>query len=246
MAYYKSNAVYEALDRTSGHPFAWVSGNAWMLAYADSSAVPRVMVLAYGTSWKPQANAAKALLKIAAAAGLPIVRVRFDDSVGEIDRVTYAEGMSAPGTAISLADLKAKFQAFGLPVKQGACGKSVNDATSSAYHNWQRDNLGAIKVSDLDLVRLDSAGTPVEILELKRSYYPLAEWAPFSKDFVNFNVLLAIARKSNLRFTIAYNLRQKNPFKDDASTLSLFDYPAPNAPKHLCFIDFPDFVAGSY
>lgn len=246
MAYYTSNAVYESLDRTSGHPFAWVSGNAWMLVYGDAAAVPRVMVLAHGKSWKTQASAVATFGKIAAAAGLPIARVAFDDTAQDVGDVRFADNLTGPATTVSLVELKAKFQAFGLPVKSGVCGKSVNDATSSAYHKWQRDNLGAIKVTDLDLVRLDGNETPTEILELKRSYYPLDRWKPFSDDFVNFNVLLAVARAAGLRFTIAYNLRQKHPFKDDASTLSLFDYSAANSPKHLGFAAFPDFVAGSY
>ena len=246
MAYYQSNAVYKALEQTANHPFAWVSGNAWMLVYGDTSAVPRVMVLAHGTSWKQQPAAMRTFERIAAAARLPVARVAFDDAAESVADVRYADGLAGPGTTISLADLKAKFQAFGLPVKSGVCGKSVNDATSSAYHKWQRDNLGAIKVTDVDLVRLDGNGNPTEIVELKRSYYPLSQWKPYSDDFVNFNVLLAVAGKAGLRFTIAYNLRQKTPFKDDASTLSLFDYRTPNAPKSIGQFPFDDFVAGKY
>ena len=246
MAYYQSNAVYKALGSGGNHPFAWVSGNAWMLVYGDSEVVPRVLVLAHGFSWKPEPAALQTFERIAALAGLPAVRVAFDDAAGSIGSADFAATVSGPATTISLDDLKNRFQAFGLPVRAGACGKSVNDATSSAYHKWQRDNLGAIKVSDIDLVRIDGAGNPTEMIELKRSYYPLDRWKPFSDDFVNFNLLLNVSQKSGMRFTIAYNLRQKTPFKDDASTVSIFDYPKANAPKHLGHFPFADFVAGNY
>ncbi|WP_423395651.1 hypothetical protein [Burkholderia sp. LMG 21824] len=246
MTYYQSNAVYKALEQSTNHPFAWVSGNAWMLVYGDDSAEPRLMVLAHGRSWKPEPTAMRTFEMIAAAAGLPVVRIAFDDAADSVNDVHYANGLADLGTTISLADLKAKFQGFGLPVIGGACGKSVNDATSSAYHNWQRDNLGAIKVTDVDLVRIDIAGMPCEIVELKRSYYALDKWQPFPNDFVNFNVLRAVAGRAGLRFTIAYNVRQKTPFRDDASLLSLFDYPMPNSPKFLGHFPFWDFAAGKY
>ncbi|WP_323118655.1 hypothetical protein [Burkholderia alba] len=246
MAYYQSNAVYQGLEHTGQHPFSWVSGNAWMLVYGDGAAIPRVMVLAHGRSWKPDPTAMRVFETIAGHAALPVARISFDDEDGAlIGDVRYADNLAGPAKTISLSALKAEFQSFGLPVRGGACGKSINDASSSAYQNWQRDNLGAITVSDIDLVRIDDNG-PVEIVELKRSYYALDEWRPFRNDFTNFNLLGAVAEAADLRFTIAYNHRQKTPFRDDASVLSLFDYPAPNEPQALGHVSFGDFVAGRY
>ncbi|WP_414441824.1 hypothetical protein [Burkholderia sp. 22PA0106] len=246
MNYYKSNAVYKELEQSDNHPFVWVSGNAWMLVYANEWSVPRLMVLAHGASWEPEPMAMRVCSAIATSAGLPVIQVEFDDTADSIDDVRYANSLGGQATTISLVDLKAQFHAFGLPVTSGACGKSVNDSSSSAYHNWQRDNLGAIKVTDIDLVRINSTGMPREIIELKRSYIPLNQWSPFSSDFVNFNVLHDVARRAVLQFTIAYNVRQTNPFRDDASWLSLFDYPIPGRPEPLGQFAFGDFVLGKY
>lgn len=46
--------------------------------------------------------------------------------------------------------------------------------------------------------------------------------------------------------SIAYNLRQKRPFHDDASELSMFSYPEENGPVLLGRFSFDEFVEGTY
>ena len=136
---------------------------------------------------------------------------------------------------------------MGLPVKSGACGKSVNDATSSAYHNWQRANLGSIKVTDIDLIRLNDQGMPVEAIELKRSYYPLKDWKPYSDDYVNFNLLHSVCQSAGMEMNIAYNVRQTKPtFFDNASRLTIFSYKNVNSPIKMGEYDFSEFVDRKY
>ncbi|GAB2782222.1 hypothetical protein GCM10027040_05370 [Halomonas shantousis] len=246
MNYYRTNAVYETLMQTREHSFVWVSGNAWILVYADAAGVPRLLVMAYGASWSRQERVITAFGTLAEAARLPHVLVGFDDRVPVIDSVSIST-MNVPPVTIGLDRLKAIYQRFGLPVTAGACGKSVNDATSSAYHKWQRENLGAIKVSDIDLLRLGEDGTPTEIIELKRSYIPLEKWAPYRADYANFNLLCAVSHTTGWHFTIAYNLRQTRPrFHDDASRLSLFRYWNHDTPQRLGIVDFQAFVNGHY
>lgn len=246
MGYYKTNAVYKLLESERAHPFVWVSGNAWMLIYGDQNVTPRAMVLVYGKSWVIQNEVVNTAKAMAAKSELPLFFVSFDDGAQSIDKVEFER----PGQAraeLTLDQLKDEFQKIGLPVKSGVCGKSVNDATSSAYHKWQRDNLGSIKVTDIDLVRLNSNGEPAEAIELKRSFYSLDQWNPYSDDYVNFNLLLSVCQKAAMKLTIAYNVRQTKPFfNDDASQLLLFSYSTPNKPVKLGKFSYAVFLAGTY
>ncbi|WP_409476652.1 hypothetical protein [Stenotrophomonas sp. Y-13] len=246
MSYYKTNAVYNALSAEQSHPFVWVSGNAWMLIYGDQSATPRALVLAFGNSWSLQKDVIQTAKKISSKSGIPLFFVKFDDGANSIDKVGFGRPGQQP-CELTLDQLKDEFQKIGLPVKSGACGKSVNDATSSAYHNWQRSSLGSIKVTDIDLIRLSTDGEPIEAIELKRSFSPLQEWNPYPVDYVNFNLLLAVCNQSAMRMTLAYNVRQTKPvFNDDASRFALFSYVTTNSPVRIGQFNYSDFLAGIY
>lgn len=246
MSYYKTNAVYGRLELEEDHPFVWVSGNAWMLVYGDQNASPKALVLAFGSSWNIQKEVVRVSKEIAQKSGIPLFFVRFDDSVDEIEKVGFSQPGHKP-IELTLDELKEEFAKTGLPVKSGHCGKSVNDATSSAYHNWQRASLGAIKVTDIDLVRLDDDGEPIEVLELKRSFYSLQDWKPYQDDFVNFNLLLSVCRQADIKMNIAYNVRETKPvFKDDASRFAIFSFSAPSSPDKTGLVSYADFLRGAY
>lgn len=246
MSYYKTNAVYARLESEKNHPFVWVSGNAWMLVYGDQNADPKAIVMAFGQSWTLQKEVVETVKKIAANSGIPLFFVKFDDGAQSIDKVGFGRP-GQPPTELSLDELKDEFQSIGLPVRSGACGKSVNDATSSAYHNWQRSSLGSIKVTDIDLVRLSKEGEPVEVIELKRSFYALHDWKPYPDDYVNFNLLLSVCKKAGMEMSIAYNVRQTKPiFRDDASRFAIFSYPKPDSPVRLGLFDYKDFLVRGY
>jgi len=246
VSYYKTNAVYGLLELEEVHPFVWVSGNAWMLVYGDQNASPRALVLAFGSSWSIQKDVTRVAKKIAEKSGIPLLFVKFNDTADSIDKVGFGKPGQQP-RELTLDQLKDEFQKVGLPVKGGACGKSVNDATSSAYHNWQRSSLGSIKVTDIDLIRLSAEGEPIEAIELKRSFSPLQTWNPYPVDYVNFNLLLAVCKLSSMRMTIAYNVRQTKPvFNDDASKFALFSYLAANSPLRIGQFGYSDFLVGNY
>lgn len=246
MNYYKTNAVYESLKSEQAHPFVWLSGNAWMLIYGDQNTTPKALVLAFGESWPLQNDIIETAEKISSASGIPLLFVKFDDAAeSTISKVEFGK----PGQAreLNLDQLTAEFRSLGLPVRSGTCEKSVNNATSSAYHDWQRSSLGSIKVTDIDLIRLNTEGEPIEAIELKRSYYPLEKWNPFSDDYVNFNLLLSVCKQSAMKMTIAYNVRQNKPvFNDDASRFALFSYTANNSPVRIGQFGYSDFLTGSY
>lgn len=248
--YYKTNAIYVELEKRGSVPFVWTSGNAWILLYANSAASVRVVAFVTGKSTtksgedqRLRLEAARATaVAMATAAGVPFAAIEFDDEAESIDSVTLN------GIAVSLDELKAWFAKAGLPVQGPTTSKTINDASSSAYHNWQRANLGAIKVSDIDLVRLaPKTKAATEIFELKRSFIALEKWKPYTVDYQNFNVLADLATRVGVRLTIAYNVRVTKPvFVDDAARISLFAYSRDAGARSLGEISFDEFLQGKY
>lgn len=250
MRYYTTNAVYKLLEAHHNEQFVWVSGTAWILLYADNAAQVRAVAFVSGHSMGSADSQIVARLKaaetaantLAEVAQLPFAVIKFDDRAASIDRVELN------GNSIELPALKAWFSKIGLPVNAGATQKEINSAESSAYHSWQRNNLGSIKVSDVDLIRIDAGAKSVtELIELKRSFYSLEQWKPYRQDFDNFNVVANLAIRIGAKFTIAYNQRVTKPeFRDDASRLSLFSYSMSNGPQTLGMVTFDQFVKGAY
>lgn len=245
MTYYKTNGVYKMLERADSHPFRWVAGNAWTLIYGDNQSNPLVCALVAGKSWSFQKEIFSLVKRISEVAGLPMVYIEFDDQRSEIEEVE-ASVNGSDLKKYELHNLRDLFSSFGLPVKSGKVSKAINDASSSAYHNWQRRNLGNISVSDIDLFRKSTESVPAEIIELKRSYISLERWKPFPVDYTNFNLLLSVAKLCSLEFSIAYNVRHKNPFYDDASMLSVFRYSERGFPKYIGVFNADDFIRGEY
>ena len=247
MSYYRTNAIYESLCKEEGHRFFWVSGNAWMLLYGSSDAEVKAIVFVSGRSWKPRGDIISLIESISHNSGVPLLFVNFDDSAKEIEGVEFRK-IGQDFTSLSLEELRDEFSSVGLPVKGGMCGKCVNDSTSSAYHKWQRENLGSsITVSDIDLIRVGENGDPIEAIELKRSFFPLNRWRPYPDDFPNFNVVLSLCEKAEMRFTIAYNVRETKPsFFDDPSRISIFSYPRRNYPIMVGEVSLQEFVEGFY
>ncbi len=247
--YYSSNALYERLQREGCHDFHWAVGNSWVLLYGDSSPVPRLIVFASGASseeldelGRQRMKATFALAwKLARRAGLPFATIEFDDRSGEISEVSLNKKI------VSLDELKAWFSKFDLAVKGNETGaplKAINDASSSAYHNWQRSALGRITVVDIDLVRIDAiTREPMTIYELKRSYIAIDNWSPFRADYRNFDLLAKLAEMANVRFLISYNVRHKKPnIYDDVRIIHLFSYSVHTGAESLAVVSFENFV----
>lgn len=244
--YYKGNAIYTELEKQGDIPFVWTSENSWILLYGDSTANVKLIAAVQGQSIN---NAdSKTLSRIidtqikaselAETARIPFITIEFDDEAEVIDSA------KVDGRAISLGELKNRFHKAGLPVTGGSTSKAINKAASSAYHEWQRTNLGAIKVSDIDLMRLDSKKNKVkEIYELKRSYIALEKWRPYPADFPNFDVIEYLISRVDVRFTILYNVRSTSPFHDDPSRVALFSYSHKGGPKSLGILSFDAFLA---
>ncbi|MCO7643284.1 hypothetical protein NJI34_41710 [Pseudomonas sp. S 311-6] len=251
MNYYSTNDVYSRLDKLANHRFVWVAGNAWMLIYGDKYANAKAIVFVFGSSVRKGApreterteQSSILARKLAMGRRIPFHIIEYNDEADAIDSVML------DGEQVSLEALKRKFDEIGLPVREGSVVKAINSQGSSAYHQWQRDSLGAITVSDIDLVRMDdSLSKPIEFIELKRSFKSVSEWNPYPQDFPNFNLIVDVASKVGSNFTIAYNYHVKKPhYVDDASKLSLFEYPSVSGgARHLGVFSFNQFVAGDH
>lgn len=230
MRYYKSNALYEYISSNNLHQFKFVVGDAWQLVYGDNSCNPLLLILASGVLNaeienfpSTQEQEAFNLLSIAATkANLPIRYIRFASDVAEVENVRVSDASFVYST-LTMPQLSQMFGSFGLPVSNTHTAKYLNDATSSAFHKWQRSSLGvALTVSDIDLWRLSETGTPELVFELKRSYYDLPRWKPFTDDYRNFKLISSLCNLSGMQFKIIYNQRIKTPFTDKIDKLKIF------------------------
>lgn len=230
MEYYKSNAIYDHIVQKQLSQYKFVSGNAWQLVYGDNSCNPLLLILAAGVPYEEINNEPTAeerfafslLQFIADKAKLPIRYIRFASDVDEIENVRLSDS-SFVYSVLSMPELSDLFASFGLPISNTRTAKYLNDRTSSAYHNWQRGSLGvALTVSDIDLWRINDLGEPEIVFELKRSYYELNRWQPFTDDYNNFRLISNLCNKASIQFKIIYNKRTKNPFREHIDSLKTF------------------------
>jgi hypothetical protein len=230
MEYYRSNAIYDHIKEKKIPLFKFVVGNAWQLVYGDNNCNPLLLIFAVGVPLKDidnlpsqdEVEAFNLLLTAGTIANLPVRYVRFACDVNEIDTVRVTDNTFAY-SSLTMPELSELFKSFGLPVSNTRTAKYLNDRTSSAYHNWQRNSLGkALTVSDIDLWRISNSGKPEIVIELKRSYYDLKRWQPFTDDYRNFRLISNFCNKAGMEFKIIYNQRIKTPFQDKIDYLKIF------------------------
>lgn len=229
MDYYTGNGVYDYLiECDEREKFYWTSGNIWMLVYGDEQYDPRVLTVVSENLLRipltqEESEAIRTAKYITENTDVPIAFVRFE-AEKSIENVLFWENDMKSMEHISSDELRRRFAQFGLKVNEASSHKSINDKSSSPYHDWQRENMGdAIVVADIDLVRREG-NKPVEVIELKRSYIELENWEPFRKDYKNFILISKLARKRGIEFYIVYNKRIKTPFYDDVSRLKIFEF----------------------
>lgn len=231
MTYYKSNALYDKIKEMGLTNFKFVSGDAWQLVYGNDACNPLLLVFAKGTTFteynqelsEQDIDAINLLSHVSDRTGLQLIIIKFQTDMSIIQEVLFAYS-DLKFQKISLSGLSALYGKYGLPVSNTSTDKYLNDKTSSAYHNWQRQSLGrSLTVSDIDLWRIDETATPEIIFELKRSYYSLERWKPFTDDYNNFRLISNLCNMASLNFKIAYNVRTKYPFYDDISKIKLFE-----------------------
>lgn len=227
--YYRGNAIYQHIQEKGISTFEFVTGNCWQLVYGNENGDPLLLVLAYSTNGTsieiPEdvniKKGFKRLQQLSEFSGLPLISVSFDTTSEIIDSVTVSYDLQN-FERLTLNKLSQRFASYGLPVKSTSTHKYLNDKTSSAYHKWQRSHLGYnIVVSDIDLWLIED-DKPIVIVELKRSIIALDKWKPYSDDYANFILLAKLCQSSGIKFSIMYNVRNKNPVKEIIDRVKLF------------------------
>ena len=229
---YTGNAIYDYIyDKNLDYYFS--AEHDWTLVYGNAESIPKIMVFASkvpdikSNCTDNELKAANKAFSVAKYLKLPFIFVRFminnnlvrilEENVGKWQIVTYDE----------LRDI---YEKYGV-VQPGTAKKPVNQYTSSSYHVWQRNNLGRITVSDLDLIKYNS-GQVQEIIELKRSKIPLNRWTPYNNDYPNFALIInaIVGSGGKIPFTLYYNLMgsgERGMRAEDISLIKVYDFIIP-------------------
>lgn len=229
MDYYVGNGVYDFLSKCKEKEnYFWTSENFWILVYGDSNYEPKVVTVASGNPLnivitEAEMKAVKVARQLVEGTDIGVNFVRFDPCK-PINQVAYWNPGMARIPIISSEELKNRFRQYGLEMNEMSAHKSINDKSSSPYHDWQRAHMGdSVIVADIDLIRYQGEEIR-EIIELKRSYIDIEKWEPYKQDYKNFILLSKLARRRKLDFFIVYNHRTKTPFFDDVSKLKIFAF----------------------
>lgn len=230
---YTGNAIYEYIYNENLDYYFSAKDN-WLLVYGNMYNIPKILVFVskvtninndYSEEEKEKVNKS---FSIARFLKLPFIFVRFmvDNKI-----VRIWEGQVGQWQDVTYNQLRNIYEKYGV-VQSGIVQKSVNQYTSSSYHEWQRNHLGKITVSDFDLIK-NNNGKVQEIIELKRSKVPLNIWKPYENDYSNFALLIntIVGSKEKIYFTLYYNLLkagQKGMRLEDTSQIKVFDFNIPN------------------
>lgn len=233
--YYTTNAMYEYLEDNCVPGFLFARKNKWLLVYGTAASEPKLILVVSAVSQekidkavlgKHEAEIVDAALQLSIKSELNAYVMRYckDDDI--IDTIQLINPSKRKYVNTFIDSLRNLFEDNGLQMSKASSAKSVNDRTSSPFHEWQRKNMGKdITVSDIDLIRLKK-GKPQRIYELKRSFIPLSSWSPYNDDFPNYKLLANLADMADMDFQIVYNRRDKDPFFDDISKLKRFTFSA--------------------
>ena len=206
MPYYTGNAIYNYINEKCLDYF-FCTKDSWTLIYGDANSNPKLLAFVSEVDdlssdisvleIKQSENAEK----IADNLNLPFIFIRFQKKSDNL-----FVSLNGKQGIINYQKLKELFIEFGVS-NNGTPSKPVNQYSSSPYHDWQRNNLGKITVSDLDLVKFEQDEV-VEIIELKRSKISLEKWFPYEDDYPNFQLIINSILNSNkiINFRIYYNL----------------------------------------
>jgi len=231
-SYYSRNGIHDYIVKNNIKNFYFVTGNMWQLIYGDPNCNPKLLVLASGVKKEEyvqnlnneEIKAFEILCQIGSKTGLPVLYLKFIQDSDRIEEFI----ISKDGQSFSIAspdELTEIFSDAGLPIKEGAIKKEINDKASSIYHLWQREHLGEnIVVVDIDLIKFNSNNEIEIIFELKRSYISLEKWGPYEKDKNNYILLSKIAQTMAIKLRIIYNVRIKFPiFKDILPKIKIYN-----------------------
>ena len=223
---YDGNAIYRHLAQ---HPHSALVGpgaQTWPLVYADKDGTPKAVVVVCDITPGQPIPANPTFLKhthaLAQRMGVPFRMLLFCSKQPPL-KFAVIDGPGIPRRYLDPNQWRDEMKGFGIDVR-GTSNKAINRASSSPYHDWQRDNLGAIRVVDIDLLRLDEARSVTHLIELKRSSIPMESWTPFAKDSKNFDVLANVAQLTCTSLELAFNGYNKQTLVDDLSRFNVFQH----------------------
>ncbi len=232
MLNYNGNAICDYVV-SKGLNYFFSARNSWMLVYGDSNSIPKLLVYVrqvgdYNETSLNEKKHEDMVQEFARTLKLPFIYVRFKLNCSI---VMVREPWEKRCKSISYDELRDIFEKYDV-VSPGTPKKAVNQYTSSSYHVWQRETLGAITVSDFDLLRIKNHQIE-EIIELKRSKYDIEKWTPFTNDYPNFALLINSIVNSGKRipFTLYYNKMADGPEGgrvEDISRIKVFSFDIPD------------------
>lgn len=254
--YYQTNAIYEYIEKNKLPGYTLAKENIWLMVYGDPESIPRLLLVISAVPEERYENMditprERGVMELAARfAGKTRLEYRVVRYCQDwpLDKVQYMEYPSRHAV-IGINALKHLFERNGVkgdPLPGGdETSKELNDRPASAFHIWQRKNLGNITASDIDLIAWKNR-KPARIYELKRSYIALEKWQPYAQDFANFRLIARFAKKIGADFQIVYNRRTKNPYFDDIRRLKRFAFfPEEGRAEYIDTIALGDFFGGA-
>ena len=229
MQEYKGNAIYNYILNRKYSYFFCVKNN-WVLIYGNACCMPKLLVY---VSKVPSLNipigndehsAFLKSFKLSKYLNLPFLCVRFMPKSSEL---YLWQEECAKWRKMRFDTLRDVYESFGL-VEPGIAKKAINQYSSSPYHDWQRENLGRITVSNLDLIKFKEDKTE-ENIELKRSKQALESWEPYRADYPNFALLLntIVSSGKKIKFSLYYTLLHEGRVGErveDISKIKLYNF----------------------
>ena len=235
---YKGNGITQYIVDNKLDDYFFSAKNSWLLLYGKKEGqVPEPRLLAfvcevndgYAYTADQKKNLSDAVV-ISKELNLPLLAIRFKKNCNDV--AVTEKGV--PTRLITYSELKEKFQKEYNVIPNAEYGnKDINAYSSSSYHDWQRQALGGIVVTDLDLVKIDRHNETIEkIFELKRSRTFVNYWTPYPEDYMNFGLIInaIIASKKNIPFCLLYNRYEMIGINriDDISKMSVFAFDVPS------------------
>lgn len=234
---YEGNGITQYIIDNKLDDYFFSAKNSWLLLYGKKEGqIPEPRLLAfvcevndgYGCTAEQKKSFYDAVI-VSKELKLPLLAIRFKKNCNTV--AVTEKGV--PTRLITYPELKEKFQKEYNVIPEAEHGnKDINAYSSSSYHDWQRQALGGIVVTDLDLVKIDRHNETIEkIFELKRSKTFVNYWTPYPEDYMNFGLIInaIIASKKNIPFHLLYNRYEMIDGSriDDMSKISSFSFDVP-------------------
>ncbi len=210
--YYRGNLL---LDSLATYPFFFVpSAGTWIVVYADTNHNPSLVLNVYENEGifdnKPTKNNCFKEIPV----GELIIK---SDSSFAIRWRNHNKFR-----VVNSDELYSEFHNKNLVLSRNYVGKPFNSKASSAYHIWQSRTKFVGGITDVDLLRLDESGKPVEIIEIKRSRINPNSWKPYYQDKGGYEILENLCKKLSLNFSIIYYHFDPHMRIEDIQRLTLF------------------------